>query len=171
MGVFPLPVKGGVVWPPDLICLRSQRKEHVPKYWRWLCLSQESGLQTICRYNCPGYWWRVWWQVPLRDAERSGIQYSSILERKDHTRQLWPETGRAAPCMWLICSLSRVWLFATPWTVALQAPCPWDFPGKNIGVDCRFLLQGIFPTKGSNRHLCLCIASGFFTTEPPGKPV
>ena len=28
--------------------------------------------------------------------------------------------------------------------------CPWNFPGKNIGVGCHFLLQGIFPTQGSN---------------------
>ena len=26
--------------------------------------------------------------------------------------------------------------------------CPWDFPGKNIGVGCHFLLQGIFLTQG-----------------------
>ena len=31
--------------------------------------------------------------------------------------------------------------------------CPWDFPGKNTGVDCHFLLQGIFPTQGSNPSL------------------
>ena len=31
--------------------------------------------------------------------------------------------------------------------------CPWDFPGKNIGVDCHSLLQGIFPTQGSNLGL------------------
>ena len=31
--------------------------------------------------------------------------------------------------------------------------CPWDFPGKNTGVGCHFLLQGIFLTQGSN--LCL----------------
>ena len=31
--------------------------------------------------------------------------------------------------------------------------CPWDFPGKNTGVGCHFLLQGIFPTQGSNLHL------------------
>ena len=30
-------------------------------------------------------------------------------------------------------SLSHVWLLATPWTVAYQAP-PWDFPGKSTGV-------------------------------------
>ena len=28
--------------------------------------------------------------------------------------------------------------------------CPWNFPGKNMGVGCYFLLQGIFPTQGSN---------------------
>ena len=31
--------------------------------------------------------------------------------------------------------------------------CPWDSPGKNTGVDCHFLLQGILPTQGSNLHL------------------
>ena len=30
--------------------------------------------------------------------------------------------------------------------------CPWDFPGKNTGVGCHFLLQGIFPTQGLNPH-------------------
>ena len=28
--------------------------------------------------------------------------------------------------------------------------CPWNSPGKNTGVGCHFLLQGIFPTQGSN---------------------
>ena len=31
--------------------------------------------------------------------------------------------------------------------------CPWDFPGKNNGVGCHFLLQGIFPTQGLNPSL------------------
>ena len=30
--------------------------------------------------------------------------------------------------------------------------CPCDSPGKNTGVGCPFLLQGIFPTQGSNPH-------------------
>ena len=30
---------------------------------------------------------------------------------------------------------------------------PWNSPGKNTGVICHFLLQEIFPTKGSNPHL------------------
>ena len=31
--------------------------------------------------------------------------------------------------------------------------CPWDSPGKNTGVSCHALLQGIFLTQGSNCHL------------------
>ena len=33
--------------------------------------------------------------------------------------------------------------------------CPWDFPAKNTGVGCHFLLQGIFPTQGSNYVSCI----------------
>ena len=31
--------------------------------------------------------------------------------------------------------------------------CPWYFPGKNIGMACHFLLQGIFLTQGWNLRL------------------
>ena len=31
--------------------------------------------------------------------------------------------------------------------------CPWNFPGKNMGAGCHFLLQGIFPTQGLNLRL------------------
>ena len=37
-----------------------------------------------------------------------------------------------------------------------RLPCPWDPPGKNTGVGCHFLLQGIFPTQESNPCL-LCL--------------
>ena len=33
---------------------------------------------------------------------------------------------------------------------------PWDFPGKNTGVGCHFLLKGIFPTQGLNPDLPYC---------------
>ena len=44
---------------------------------------------------------------------------------------------------------------ATPWTPAprLLCPCLWDFPGKNTGVGCHFLLQGIFLTQELNPRL------------------
>ena len=34
--------------------------------------------------------------------------------------------------------------------------CPWDFPGKNTGVGCHFLLQGNFPTQVSSPGLPHC---------------
>ena len=54
-------------------------------------------------------------------------------------------------------SLSHAWLFATPWIVAwTKLLRPWDFQGKSTGVGCHFLLQGIFPTQGSNPGLSHC---------------
>ena len=51
-------------------------------------------------------------------------------------------------------SLTRVQLFATPWTVCTDRfLCLWDFPGNNTGVGHHFLFQGIFPTQGLNPHL------------------
>ena len=47
-------------------------------------------------------------------------------------------------------------LFATPWTLPTRLLCPWKFPGKNTGVGCHFLLQGIFSSQGSNPHLLHC---------------
>ena len=54
-------------------------------------------------------------------------------------------------------SLSHVWLFVTPWAVACTRLLrPQDFLGKTTGVCCHFLLQGIFPTQGSNPGLLHC---------------
>ena len=65
---------------------------------------------------------------------------------------------------------------------------PWDSPGKNTGVGCHFLLQGIFLNQGSNPALncgqtlpseplqfssvrSLSCAQLFVTHEQPGLPV
>ena len=59
---------------------------------------------------------------------------------------LW---GRNRLLYWL----THVLLFATPWAVAHQAPLFMGFSRQEYSNECRFLLQGIFPTQGSN--LCL----------------
>ena len=41
--------------------------------------------------------------------------------------------------------------------------CPWNFPGKNTGVGCHTLLQGIFPTHGSKNPVSPALTSRFFT--------
>ena len=45
---------------------------------------------------------------------------------------------------------------ATPWTCLPDSSVHGDSPGKNTGVDCHALLQGIFPTQGLNPGLPLC---------------
>ena len=41
---------------------------------------------------------------------------------------------------------------ATTWSLAHGLLHPWDFSGKNTGVGCDFLLQGIFLTQGVSPH-------------------
>ena len=57
--------------------------------------------------------------------------------------------------MWV---LSRVQLFATPWTVAHQAPLSMGFSQARIleWMDSHSLLQRIFPTQGSKPGLPHC---------------
>ena len=63
-------------------------------------------------------------------------------------------------------------LFATLWTTqTARLLCPWGSPGKNTGVSCHTLLQGIFPTQ--RLHPCLlCLLrwhAGSLPLAPPGK--
>ena len=59
------------------------------------------------------------------------------------------------------------------WSIRLLYP--WDSPGKNTGMSCHALLQGIFPTQGSNLqlfhllHLLLWQADSL-SLAPPRKP-
>ena len=65
-------------------------------------------------------------------------------------------------------SRSRVSLFATPWTVACQAPLSMAFSRQKYWSGLSFPPRdlthpGIEPTSA--------LAGGFFTAEPPGKPL
>ena len=53
-------------------------------------------------------------------------------------------------------SLSRVGLFATPWTVDYHAPLSMGFSRQETGVGCYVLLQRIFLTQESNLGLPHC---------------
>ena len=90
---------------------------------------------------------------------------------------LWPPDAKR----WLIGKgldaakgyvLSCVWLFATPWTVAHQAPLHMDFSRQDYWRWRHFLLQGIFPTQRSNWHLLSLLnwQADSLTLVPPGKP-
>ena len=56
----------------------------------------------------------------------------------------------------MLSCFSGVQVFRTLWTVAHQAPLFMEYPGKNTGVGCHALLQGIFPIQGWNPDLLHC---------------
>ena len=75
----------------------------------------------------------------------------------------------AAFLLFLTCYVTSV--ISDSWTVALQTLLSMGPPGKNTGVGCHSLLQGIFPTQGLNPHL-LCLLhcqAGSLSLIPPGK--
>ena len=87
-------------------------------------------------------------------------------------------SGRG-PHVWLIClhmqmpacepsRFSRVWLFVTLWTVALQAPLSMGFCRQEYqsGSPCPSWWN--LPTRDWTGNSC--IAGRFFTTDSPGKP-
>ena len=63
--------------------------------------------------------------------------------------------------------LSCVRLFVVPWTIVRQVPQSMEFSRQEYGVRCHFLLQGIFPTQGSNLHFFHC--RWIFNAEARGK--
>ena len=52
-------------------------------------------------------------------------------------------------------SFSRVQLFVTPRTVACQAPLSMVFSGKNTGMGCHFLLQGMSRPRDQTNIFCI----------------
>ena len=68
------------------------------------------------------------------------------------------------------CVLSCVWLCSTPWSVAHQAPLSMGFPRQKYWNRLPFPSPGDLPNPGI-KPASPVLASGFFTTELPGKPI
>ena len=62
----------------------------------------------------------------------------------------------------------HVWLFATPWTIARQAPLPMGFPRQEYWSGLPFPTLRDLPDPGIKPE-SLALAGGFSTIEPPGK--
>ena len=91
------------------------------------------------------------WDFPGKSTGVGCHCLTNIVHR--HIYYIWYEYVNFLQNSLFSRTVVSVWLFATPWSVAHQAPLSMDFSGKNTGGGCLFLLQGIFPTQGSNPHL------------------
>ena len=68
----------------------------------------------------------------------------------------------------VLCSFSRVQLFATPWTVAHQDHLSVEFSMQEFWNRLPFPLSEDLPDPGIE-PASLALAEEFFTTAPPGK--
>jgi len=66
-------------------------------------------------------------------------------------------------------SLTWVGLFVIPWTIARQAPLSMGFPRQEYWRGLPLPFPRDLPQPRDQTHVS-CIAGGFFTADPPGKP-
>ena len=120
--------------------------------------SSETKIKTViilsvieCLYTCH-YYMLFMYTLSLQQTDE--IDASNIIPIF-HMRKLRPSRiffFFKCQCQ----SLGHVQLFVTLWTIAHLASHPWNSPGKNTGVGCHFILQGIFLTQGLNLGLLNC---------------
>ena len=72
--------------------------------------------------------------------------------------------------MYMLSHLSRVQLFAIPWTVACQAPLSMGFPRQEYWNGLPFPSPGALPDP-EMEPASPALAGGFSITERPGKPI
>ena len=156
-------LKGLSTWPWAWTYLES--RTYGPEQWK---VSLRQALLTPWGQTCS---WTTDKPLPLKDS-RSVI--FCHCQRKGWVGLVWfpgsKENKYKSICTvedWVgrrdmrgrkkVKLFSHVWLFVTPWTVAQPGSSVHvDFPDKSTGVGCHFLLQGIFPTQGSNPGLPHC---------------
>ena len=108
-----------------------------PKYWSFSFSISLMNIQDCFPWGLTGL-------ISLLSQGLSGV-FSSTVVRK-HQYYFILQTMS-------VCSQSYLTLGDHMDCSPSRLLCPWNFPGKNTGVGCHFLLQGIFLTQGSNLHL------------------
>ena len=120
-------------------------------------------LQSIALGKRPDWpWTEPHWVMRIRQITRAMPVYFPL------TATTWLLSGL---CVYWIASVvsDPLWPYGL---YSARLLCWWDSPGKNTGVGCHALLQGIFPTQGSSLHL-LGLAhwqAGSLPLVPPEKP-
>ena len=98
----------------------------------------------------------IWLQ---QSCSTQGYHKPSIYKTKQNTQYLQSTTTQSAiknTCVFIYVVVTQLLSYVQLWDSMDCSPrtlCPWNFPGKNTGVGCHFLLQGIFLTQGSNQRL------------------
>ena len=131
---------------------------------RWGDLWSSLRNQVLIQTSQPLFWYQLWRSLCEKWGGLDCAMYSHhchtvILQMKHHGH--WTVSLKSVTVVkFLLCVRVHVCLLTSvvsdslwPMYLARQAPCPWGSPGKNTAIGCHVLLQGIFPTQGSNLHL------------------
>ena len=104
------------------------------------------------------------WPMGANSSFSHVIRFASVIQFSKH-----PPVYSSSGCA---CVLSRVPLFAIPWTIPHQAPLSMGFSRQEFWSGLLFPSPGSFPDPGIKPMSpeSPTLAGGFFTTEPPGKP-
>ena len=104
----------------------------------------------------------------------------SLLNSQQECQQIkvggkkWLKTKEPSDEEFYVCSVTSVTLVVSdslrPYGLQpTRLVCPWDSPGKNIGVGFHAFLQGTLPAQGS-KTVSLALQANSLPTWPPGKP-
>ena len=145
--------------PPDGRCSVSAPLGRIPPLlsspWVGVLSVPPLSGSAICvplGTDCPGL------EKVSSPARRSrGFAESPCGEKRDqrYTPRLWESHQKTLPLYVCVAQLCPT-LCDPHGLQPTRLLCPWDFPGKDTGVGCHFLLQGTFPAQGSNPGLLHC---------------
>ena len=98
----------------------------------------------------------------FRSLSGGRVSQVFILSKTVNLMEAWLFLGRCfSKDAWVLSHFSHVWLPATPWTVARQAPLSMGFSGQEYW-------GGLPSSRPRDRTQISCTVGGFLTTEPPG---
>ena len=124
----------------------------LPNHWVFLKKKSLVDIYTCCKLNsCSEYYNLILTSLVKHNANVLSVHNESESENVTH--------------LVLFHSLGSHGLQPT------RLLCPWNSPGKNTGVGCHFLLQGIFLTLGSNpgllhsRQILYCLSHCFCSQQ------
>ena len=116
---------------------------HAPR--AQLCLQLGHCDEPEIKNACPPDVWTQWGKERVGQTERHRVALTYV------------QCVCVCVC---VCAraraLSHVWSLHPRGLQPARLLCPWDSPGKNTGVGCHSLLQGIFPAQGQNLGLLHC---------------
>ena len=144
---------------------------------RWV-LETEAVIRAILGITLPNLVWEDGWDICSEETGK-GEEYSRAMwgqkDRINRFFHLWNSWVIRALLLYVpSCaqSLSRVWLFVTPWTAAHQAPLSIESSRQDYRSRLPFPTPGDLPNPGMEPESLVSpvLAGGFFTTVPPGKP-